>query len=145
VNGDQVATQEQYAMQAAGIAAAAPPQPSDAAANAEVMQLGVFAMVQGDETNATQFFNLAVDKQGVISGEFYNAATDETEKLTGTVEKQTQRACWTVGERKTTVYEAGIANLTKDETTMLVHYGKDRTQQWTLVKVNPAQPTATGG
>lgn len=46
-----------------------------------------------------------------------------------------QRAAWTVGERKTPVYEAGIANLTKNETTMLVHYDKDRSQQYTLIRV----------
>lgn len=145
VNGDQVATQEQYAAQAGAIAATAPPESSAAAAGAELMQLGVFAMVQGEETNATQFFNLAIDKQRAISGEYYNAATNQTEKLSGAVEKTTQRACWTVADRTTTVYEAGIANLTKDETTMLVHFGKDRTQQWTLVKINPQQPTAAGG
>ncbi|OAI53273.1 hypothetical protein AYO44_04385 [Planctomycetaceae bacterium SCGC AG-212-F19] len=45
-----------------------------------------------------------------------------------------------VGDNKETTYEAGFANLTKPETTMLVHFGKDRTQQWTLVRVDqPAE------
>ena len=44
------------------------------------------------------------------------------------------------GERKDTVYETGIGNLTEPETTMLVHFGKDRTQQWTLVRLEkPAE------
>jgi hypothetical protein len=29
----------------------------------------------------------------------------------------------------------GFANLTKAESTMLVHFGKDRTQQWSLIRV----------
>jgi hypothetical protein len=33
------------------------------------------------------------------------------------------------GDRKEPVFEAGIANLTKSETTMLVHFGKERMQQ----------------
>ena len=33
------------------------------------------------------------------------------------------------------MYEAGIANLTKDETTMLVHFAKDKAQQFTLVRI----------
>jgi hypothetical protein len=37
-------------------------------------------------------------------------------------------------------FEAGLANLTKSETTMLVHFGKDRTQQWSLVRIE--QPEA---
>ena len=36
---------------------------------------------------------------------------------------------------KIPVYEAGIANLTKDETTMLVHFGEGKSQQLTLVRV----------
>jgi hypothetical protein len=33
------------------------------------------------------------------------------------------------------VFEAGIENLTKDQTPVLVHFGADRTQQWLLVRV----------
>jgi hypothetical protein len=51
------------------------------------------------------------------------------------VDAKTQRAAWTVGERKDVTYEAGAANLTQDQTTMLVHFGKDQTQQWTLVRL----------
>jgi len=30
------------------------------------------------------------------------------------------------------VYETGLGNLSQQETQLLVHFGKDRTQQWTL-------------
>jgi hypothetical protein len=30
--------------------------------------------------------------------------------------------------------ETGIANLTKDETAVLVHFGTDKTQQWFLAR-----------
>ena len=33
------------------------------------------------------------------------------------------------------VFETGVDNLTKDETAVLVHFGKDKTQQWMLVRV----------
>jgi hypothetical protein len=55
------------------------------------------------------------------------------------VDRKTQRAAWVVGDRKDTVYETGIGNLTQPETTMLVHFGKDRTQQWTLVRLDPPE------
>jgi hypothetical protein len=35
------------------------------------------------------------------------------------------------------VYETGFGNLTQPETEMLVHFGKDKTQQWTLVRLEP--------
>jgi hypothetical protein len=51
------------------------------------------------------------------------------------VDKKTQRAAWTIGDRKDTTYEVGFANLTKPETTMMVHFGKGGSQQWTLVRI----------
>src|SRR5213075_44925 len=97
--------------------------------------LGVFAMAREGETAASNIFQLAVNKDGVIRGNYYNALTDTTEPVFGSVHKQTRRAAWTVGDRKSPVYEAGIANLTKDETTMLVHFAKDDSRQFTLVRV----------
>jgi hypothetical protein len=58
-----------------------------------------------------------------------------------TVDAGTRRAAWTVGDRKSTVYEAGLANLTRDEAPLLVHFGEKRTQQWTLVRL-PAPAAA---
>ena len=51
------------------------------------------------------------------------------------MDKKTQRAAWTIGKKKDRVFEAGIENLTKDQTPILVHFGADRTQQWLLVRV----------
>jgi hypothetical protein len=85
-------------------------------------------------------FQLAVNKAGTIRGNYYNALADTTLPVYGSVDQKTQRAAWTVGERKEPIYETGFANLTKSETTMLVHFGKDRTQQWTLIRVEqPAE------
>jgi hypothetical protein len=55
------------------------------------------------------------------------------------VDRKTQRAAWTVGDKKETVYETGMGNLSEPETSILVHFGKDRTQQWTLVRLEPPQ------
>ena len=37
------------------------------------------------------------------------------------------------------VGETGIFNLTKDESPALIHIGKDKTQQWTLVRLQQPQ------
>ena len=87
--------------------------------------------------NGNDLFQLAVNKAGTIRGNYYNVLSDTTLPVYGSVDKQTQRAAWTVGDRKEPIYEAGFANLTKSETTMLVHFGKDRTQQWTLIRMDP--------
>ena len=49
--------------------------------------------------------------------------------MTGATTSGEQKAAWNVGERKDTVYEIGIRNLTDRETSMLVHFGKERAWQ----------------
>ena len=51
------------------------------------------------------------------------------------MEQQTQGAAWTVGDKKSTVVETGIYNLTQDETPVLVHFGNQQTQTWLMVRV----------
>ena len=94
--GDQpVATADEYAQQAEAIATSVPDvQPAES----DWMPLGVFAMTpDGEPTGAepTMFLQLAVSKQGIISGTFQNTATDATDAVEGMVDKQTQRAAWT--------------------------------------------------
>ncbi len=80
-------------------------------------------------------FELAVNKSGAVAGNYYSVLTGTTLPVHGSVNKKTQRAAWTVGDNRTTVYDVGIANLTKDEAPLLLHLDKDRTQQWTLVRL----------
>ena len=113
--GDQpVCTEEQYIDQAEAIALSAPEiQP----AAEDWMPLGVFAITQdGEPTGAdpTMFLQLAVSKQGVISGTFQNTATNTVKAVEGMVDKQTQRAAWTAEGQSRPLMETGIANLTQD-------------------------------
>jgi hypothetical protein len=134
VNGDAAGTQEQYAQQATTIADTG--KQAQATKEEEWLPLGVFAMIQGEQVNGNDLFQLAVNKSGVIRGNYYNSLSDTNLPVYGSVDKKTQRAAWTVGDRKEPVFEAGVANLTRSETTMLVHFGKGRTQQWTLVRID---------
>jgi hypothetical protein len=132
-NGEPIATAEEYATQASSYAAAG--QAAKPAENEEWQSLGVFAMVQGEEKDANNIFQLAINKDGIIRGNFHNILTDTAVPVYGSVDKKTQRAAWTVGENKDTVYETGLGNLSQPETEMLVHFGKERTQQWMLVRL----------
>src|SRR4029453_8558737 len=95
--GDQpVATEEVYAEQAEAIAMNVP---ETKPAAKDWMPLGVFAMTSdGQPTGAepTMFLQLAVSKQGVINGTFQNTATNWAKEVGGMVDRQTQRAAWTV-------------------------------------------------
>jgi hypothetical protein len=133
VDGSQVASAQQYAEQATQFADAG--RDATPAKEDEWQSLGVFGMVQGDEKTAQQIFQLAVNKDGVVRGNYYDAVADNTLPIYGSVDKKTQRVAWSIGEKKTTVFETGLQNLTEEQTTLLVHYGTERTQQMVLVRL----------
>jgi hypothetical protein len=132
-DGEAVGGAEGYAQQAEQIADTG--RAAKVSEDGDWMSLGVFAMAQEGGTVSNNLFQFAVNKDGVLRGNYYNGLNDSTVPIYGSVDKKTQRAAWTVGDKKNVTYEAGFANLTKNETTMLVHFGKDKTQQWMLVRM----------
>ena len=92
-------------------------------------------MVKGDETTSNDIFQFALNKDGVVRGNYYNTASDSTQPVYGSLDKKGQRIAWTIGDKKDAVYETGLYNLTQDEATMLMHSGKDRTEQYKLFRV----------
>src|SRR5947209_6053329 len=93
---EPVATAEEYAQQATQIAAMG--QDAKVTDKEEWISLGVFGMVQGEEKDANNIFQLALNKAGIIRGNYYNAISDTTTPVCGSVCQQTQRAAWTVGD-----------------------------------------------
>jgi hypothetical protein len=133
VNGESVGTPELYAAQAETIAdSGRTTMPAD---TDEWQPLGVFGLVQPEETVAQRIFQLAVNKAGVVRGNYYDAVGDTTTPVYGSVDKATQRVAWSIGEKKDIVFETGLSNLTKDESSVLIHYGKERTEQQMLVRI----------
>ncbi|MGO8879008.1 MAG: hypothetical protein ACLPVO_17275 [Desulfomonilaceae bacterium] len=68
------------------------------------------------------------------------------------VDKESERAVWTFADKNknAVIMETGIYNLTKDETGVLVHFGKEQTQEWLMIRLkeppaqeNQAAPDAT--
>jgi hypothetical protein len=143
VGGQDAGTAAQYAQEATNIAVQG--QTAEAPPTADWKPLGVFALVPGDQKTSNNLFQLAVDKAGIIRGNYYDGVMDTTTPVYGSVDKKTQRAAWTIGKTKDRVFEAGLYNLTQPEAPVLVHFGADKTQQWLLVRVEqPASPTAAG-
>ena len=145
-SGDQVvASDEEYTQQAEQIAGSAPEVAPD---TAEWMPLGVFALTQDGQASGPDpylFLQLAISKEGVISGTLYNGATDITQTVEGMADRKTQRAAWTATGRTRPIMECGVANLTEDTAPVLVHFGDGQTQQWLLVRLEEpaAKPTPT--
>ncbi|MBL8824819.1 MAG: hypothetical protein JNJ77_19690 [Planctomycetia bacterium] len=138
MNGDSLGTQEEYAHNASLIAEAG--RKANVTREEEWKSLGVFSMLASDEVDPHTIIQLAINKQGVLRGTSLNTITNEAQTVYGSVGTKTERAAWTVGDEKLPVYEAGIANLTLNETTMLVHFSKGNTKQYTLARMEaPAE------
>ncbi len=71
-NAEPVATAQEYAAQATHIAVVG--QEAKPAENVEWQSLGVFAVLQGEEKDANHIFQIAINKEGILRGNYYSAS-----------------------------------------------------------------------
>jgi hypothetical protein len=126
-----------------------PPMPPEAAAQtaqaaaepaAEWLPLGVFALAQEEKGEPIMFFQISVDRAGVISGAYNSTITDDQRPIAGQVDKASQRVAWRIGENTDTIFMTSLANLTQDVSPLAIHFGKTRTQTWLLVRMPEPAP-----
>jgi hypothetical protein len=140
VNGQPAGTEEDFSQQASDLAQSgsdAPSQPAD-----EWMPLGVFAMVRNEQQHPHMIFQFAINKDGILRGNFTEETTEHTQPISGAADPQTQRAAWTVGNNKNVVMEAGLSNLAEGEAPALIHKN-GKTDHWLLVRLE--QPADQDG
>jgi hypothetical protein len=144
VNNRQVATIEAYHEQAIRIAQNVPEDLDGE--QIEWMPLGVFAISEASGADQGMLIQLAVSREGVISGAFYNEITDSVRPLVGSVDSTSQRAAWRFADEEDCeiIMETGIYNLTQEESTALVHFGSGKVQTWVLVRLHEPEEEATG-
>lgn len=147
VDGQDSGPSTAYAQQATELAnpPAAEEQPVPPQADEQTPEwqtFGVFALTQEESGSAILFLELAMNKDGRISGALTNVLTNDAEMVRGSIDRATQKAAWHVGDKTNTVYETGVANLTLDVAPVLIHLGPQVTQTWLLVRMSsPDQST----
>ena len=80
---------------------------------------------------------LAISKQGVLAGTYFNEATGVSRPLKGTYDPKSQRVAIGLadGENTDLVLETGLNNLTQDEAPGLLHFGTDESTAILLVRL----------
>ena len=145
INGDQVATSAEFAQSAAELATVPAPASEDDAQKAEWLALGTFTVSAGEQdVDPTRILQLAVSKEGIISGTLFNTATDTTQAIQGQVDKQTQRVAMRFGDSEDIIAETGLYNLTQVEAPVLVHFGPEKIENWLLVRLDDPAPDDAG-
>ena len=138
VNGTEVASADEFAQSAMDLATVEPPASEEEAEKAEWLPLGTFAVSSGEkDVSPDRSVQLAVSRDGIVAGTLYDARTDKSEDVQGSVDRETQRVAVRVGDSDTVVAETGLYDLTLDEAPLLVHFGTERTEEYLLVRLDP--------
>jgi hypothetical protein len=137
VNGQWWAPAPVYYERTIQLAESAPVIAPEQAAQVELLPLGVFAISRDGVVDKNMLVQLAVTKDGVISGTVLNEATGATFDIAGSVDKQTQRAAWTYVDEtgKKIAMETSVFNLTQPESTALLQNGPDDMKVVQLVRL----------
>ncbi len=132
VDGENVGTGEVFSQQAADLALVG--LNAKTADSDKWLPLGVFALVRNEDQHPQLTLQLAINQEGILRGNYTDLVSDNTLPIQGAVDKETQRAAWTVGSNKNFFMEAGVKNLTDGDAPALIHkYGK--TELWLLVRL----------
>jgi hypothetical protein len=134
VNGGSAGTTDAYTKSAIALANSGATTASDDQPS-EWLPLGTFAVLQHDGDNKpSQTLQLAMDKNGNISGVLFDLTKDTSTPVRGSLDRKTQRVAFDLGAKSGLVAETGIYNLTKDKVALLVHKGNEKPQTYTLVR-----------
>jgi hypothetical protein len=132
VDGQNAGTAAAFSQQAADLALIG--QNANASARDHWMPLGVFALVRNEEQHAQLTVQLAINKGGILQGNYTDLVSDNVLPIHGSVDKQTQRAAWTVNNNKNFFMEVGLSNLTSGEAPALIHKN-GKTEKWLLIRL----------
>ncbi len=133
-----VVEQQQSSQQAAELATNGTA-PND---DTQWMPLGVFAVSTGGSDHSHVMMQLSISKEGAIAGTYYDMLSDATQKISGRLDKKTQKVAWHLTSNPKTVFETGLENLTKESCPLLVHFGDKQTQKWKMTRVKSEDATA---
>jgi hypothetical protein len=135
VNSQPVGTPVQYAQSAAELAVVDPATVGQTRPE-DWMALGTFTLSTAkDESDPARVIQLAVNKDGLLSGTSFNKETGKTYTVQGRVDKDTQRVAFTIGNVTDLVLETGLYNLTQEETPILAHLGPSQTTTYLLARL----------
>jgi hypothetical protein len=149
-DGEQYLPVNDYYQRIYDLAHSVPSIDAQAAENIDWAPLGVFALTRGSEyiSEPQRTLQIAVNRQGVLTGTYYNAENGHVHPVAGMVDNRTQRAAWAFadGEHAKIVFETSVFNFTKPDATMMVHFGPAtaETEVWRMVRLESPEAENAG-
>jgi hypothetical protein len=102
--------------------------------NTSFLPLGVFSIAPQGQAEASALVQLAVSKDGLLRGTYYDLLTDHDQPIRGTVNKKTQQVAFTFGINGKVTFETSLANLTQEKGSLAAHFENGMTSTWTLAR-----------
>jgi hypothetical protein len=120
------------------------PEPPADGQPAEWLSLGAWALTQQEQGDPVMFFQISINKDGIVAGGYKNALTGDEQPIVGRLDRRSQRVAWHINNTPQTVFETGLSDLNYDVASVFVHFGAAQTQTWLLVRLpSPAAPPST--
>jgi hypothetical protein len=107
----------------------------DPNAPSEWMTLGAYSLRTGPGDAGTRMLELAVDRHGLVGGNYYDMITGTSSNVTGRIDRKTQRVTWSIDSNRQLTFSASLNQLTQGEGLVDVKFPSGRTQQWRLVRM----------
>lgn len=116
---------------------------TEPAGDEKFLPLGVFTLAPEDQTEASALVQLAVSKDGLLRGTYYDLLTDADQPIQGAIDKRTQRAAFTLGSQGKIAFQTALGVLTEPSGPISVHYENGQTRQWVLARYQQ-EPSENG-
>src|SRR3954453_2270027 len=91
-------------------------------------------MVRDEHQHPHLIMQFAINRQGMLRGNYTDEITESNQPIRGAVDQTTQRAAWIVGDHRNLVMEAGLSNLAEGDAPALIHKN-GKTDHWLLVRL----------
>lgn len=108
-------------------------------ADSQWFPLGVFALVRENEDEAQMIFQIAMNKNGMVRGNYHNSFSNSDHVIHGAVDSKTQKIAWMIGDNDTNVISTGVFNLTQEESFAQIFFGPEKMNRWMLVRLEETQ------
>lgn len=106
----------------------------DASPYGDWYPLGVFSLMSNSDDMGTRIVQLAVDRRGRLAGTYFDMITDAEHSIVGEINRQTQRAEWSLRKNPDVTFRASIYRLLQPYGYVTVQLpGGD--QRWQFVRL----------
>ena len=135
--GHPYATADKYFQRAAELAGSANSRHIPADATSNWLPLGVFEAIPPNKKSSNMLMQLAVNKDGMIRGNYYDIGDKNVQLIEGSIDKNIARSVWVVCRQERHHFRHQFIQPHRHEAAILVHVGKDKNERWVLVRLQP--------